>query len=167
MSNSHPDRATIVHRLQQPGAPSVATMSEETGIPKATLYYWLSRSTPAGTDDSTSQQGNPGMRKRSKSRTPSTKLRLIAESMTLEGDALRSWCKQHGVTVDELLGWRDLALSGIEEATGAHSGVSRGELETQVVELETEIRRKNDALAETTALLVLQKKTQKLFSEGK
>jgi len=167
MSNPHPNRPEIVHRLQQPDAPSVATMSEETGIPKGTLYYWLSRSTPAGTAPSTSHQGNPGMRKRGKPRSPSTKLRLVAESMALKGDALRTWCQEHGVTVDELLSWRDLALSGIEESTGAQSGVSRSELETHVGELEKEIRRKNDALAEATALLVLQKKTKKLFSEEK
>lgn len=107
------------------------------------------------------------MNKRRKSRTPSTKLRLVSESMALQGDALRTWCKEHGVTVDELLSWRDLALSGIEESTGAQSGVSRSELETHVGELEKEIRRKNDALAEATALLVLQKKTKKLFSEEK
>jgi transposase len=167
MSNHHPDREEILRRLQQPGAPSVPTMAEETGIPKATLYYWLSRNTPAGGHDSPSQQGSPGMNKRRKSRTPSTKLRFVAESMTLKGDALRTWCKEHGVTVDELLSWRDLALSGIEESTGARSGVSRSELETHFGELEKEIWRKNDALAEATALLVLQKKTKKLFSEEK
>ena len=167
MSNPHPDRTEIVHRLQQPDAPSVATMPEETGIPKGTLYYWLSCSTPAGTNPTTSHQGNPGMRKRGKPRSPSTKLRLVSESMALKGDALRTWCQEHGVTVDELLSWRDLALSGIEESTGAQSGVSRSELESQVEGLAKEVRRKNDALAETTALLVLQKKTQKLFDEEK
>lgn len=158
MRNPHPDRDGIIRRLQQPGAPSVATMAEETGIPKGSLYYWLSRSTPAGLHDSPSLQRNPGMRKRSKPRSPATKLRLVAESMTLEGDPLRAWCMQHGVTVDELLCWRDLELSGIEEASDASSDLSRGDLENHVGELEKEIRRKNDALAEATALLVLQKK---------
>lgn len=135
MSSSYPNRAEVVRRLQEPGAPTVASMSEETGIPKGTLYYWLSRSTPAGTDRSLLLNGNPGMRKRSKTRTPALKLRLVAESMALSGDTLRTWCEREGITVDELLGWRDLALSGIEEASGASTGKSREELETQLSQL--------------------------------
>lgn len=107
------------------------------------------------------------MHKRSKTRTPAQKLRLVAESMVLSGDALRTWCEREGITIDELLGWRDLALSGIEEASGASTGKSRGDLEAQLSQLEKEIRRKNDALAETTALLVLQKKTKELFGGEK
>lgn len=167
MSSPYPNRAEVVRRLQEPGAPTVANMSEETGIPKGTLYYWLSRSTPAGTDRPLSLNGSPSMRKRSKTRTPAIKLRLVAESMTLTGDALRTWCEQQSITIDELLDWRDLALTGIEEASGASTGKSRGELESQLTQLEKEIRRKNDALAETTALLVLQKKTKELFGGEK
>ena len=107
------------------------------------------------------------MRKRTKHRSPSTKLRLITESMKLEGDDLFSWCKGKGVTLDELLGWRDLALSGIEDADGSTSGHGRADLEEMVRELEKDVRRKNEALAETTALLVLQKKTELLLGEAK
>lgn len=107
------------------------------------------------------------MRKRSKPRSPSVKLRLVSESLSLTGDELLAWCKQKGITMDELLAWRDLALSGIEEAAGSVTGHSRGELEDMVKNLSTDIRRKNDALAEATALLVLQKKTKILFGEEK
>jgi transposase-like protein len=167
MKQPNPRREEILQRLNQPGAPSVGVISEETGIPKATLYYWLSRRDNGGNRSMSRQEGNPGMRKRSKPRSPSTKLRLVSESMELEGDALRSWCKIKGVTIDELLGWRDLALSGIEDADGSTSGHGRADLEELVRELEKDVRRKNDALAEAAALLVLQKKTQKLFGEGK
>jgi transposase-like protein len=167
MKQPNPRREEILQRLNQPGAPSVGVISEETGIPKATLYYWLSRRNHDGNPSMSSQEGNPGMRKRSKPRSPSTKLRLVSESMELEGDALRTWCKIKGVTIDELLGWRDLALSGIEDADGSTSGHGRADLEELVRELEKDVRRKNDALAEAAALLVLQKKTQKLFGEEK
>ena len=167
MSQQNPRREEILHRLNQPGAPSVGVISEETGVPKATLYYWLSRRNHGDKPMMFSQQGNPGMRKRTKHRSPSTKLRLITESMKLEGDDLFSWCKGKGVTLDELLGWRDLALSGIEDADGSTSGHGRADLEEMVRELEKDVRRKNEALAETTALLVLQKKTELLLGEAK
>lgn len=107
------------------------------------------------------------MRKRSKPRSPSVKLRLVSESMELTGDALRTWCQLKGVMLDELLAWRDLALSGIEDADGSTTGHGRAELEAAVRKLEKDVRRKNDALAEAAALLVLQKKTQELFGEEK
>jgi transposase-like protein len=167
MRQSNPQREEILHRLRQPGAPSVGVISEETGIPKATLYYWLSRRPHDGPSAMSSQEGNPGMRKRSKPRSPSVKLRLVSESMELTGDALLSWCHVKGVMLDELLGWRDLALSGIEDADGSTTVLGRAELEAAVRKLEKDVRRKNDALAETAALLVLQKKTQELFGEEK
>jgi len=166
MKPSNPRREEILHRLRQPGAPSVGVISEETGIPKATLYSWLSRRPQDGTSGMSSQ-GNPGMRKRSKPRSPSVKLRLVSESMELTGDALLTWCHRNGVMLDELLGWRDLALSGIEDADGSTTVYGRAELEAEVRKLEKDVRRKNDALAEAAALLVLQKKTQELFGEAK
>jgi transposase-like protein len=62
MRQSNPQREEILHRLRQPGAPSVAVIAEETGIPKATLYYWLSRRHDDGASALSSQEGNPGMR---------------------------------------------------------------------------------------------------------
>jgi transposase len=87
--------------------------------------------------------------------------------MELTGDALLSWCKLKGVMLDELLCWRDLALSGIEDADGSTTVLGRTELEAELRKLEKDVRRKNEALAETAALLVLQKKTQQLFGEEK
>ena len=167
MKPPNPRREEIMHRMHQPGAPSVGVISEETGIPKGTLYGWLSRRPPVGTSGTSSQEGNLGMRKRSKHRSPSVKLRLVSESMELTGDALLTWCHRNGVMLDELLGWRDLALSGIEDADGSTTVYGRAELEAEVRKLEKEVRRKNDALAEAAALLVLQKKTQELFGEAR
>ena len=98
------------------------------------------------------------MGKHTKQRSPSTKLRLLAESIGLEGDALTVFCDTHGVTVSELLSWRDLALTGIELSERDGLGVTRKEHDRKVAQLETELRRKTDALAEAAALIVLQKK---------
>jgi len=61
MKQSNPQqREEILQRLRQPGAPSVAVISEETGVPKATLYYWLSRRPHGGTLGISSQEGHLG-----------------------------------------------------------------------------------------------------------
>ena len=163
MRKKYANREQVLARLRQPGSPSITVIAEETGIPAATLYTWVSREKRSRSPVQF-QGASIGMNKRSKQRTPSTKLRLISESLSLEGDALLSFCMTHGVTVEELLSWRDLALSGIEVAERDGKGRTRKELDEEFKRLEEDIRRKNEALAEAAALLVLQKKTSDLLS---
>jgi hypothetical protein len=98
------------------------------------------------------------MSKRTKPRSPSVKLELLAASHKLQGTDLETFCHRNGVTVGELLSWRDLALSGIELADRDGLSSTRKEHEDEMATLKADLRRKNDALAETAALLVLQKK---------
>jgi transposase len=163
MYRKHENRAQILHRLNQPGAPSVGVMSEETGVPKATLYSWIASERRSHRHHAQHQEGSPGMEKRKKHRSPSNKLRYVAESITLEGEALLSYCQSNGIMVEELLSWRDLALSGIESAVRGGLAMTQEEQEEQIKFLQKEIRRKNDALAEAAALLVLQKKTSDIL----
>lgn len=166
MRRKNHNRQEIVHRLSQPGSPSIAVMSEETGVPKATLYAWLSSERRLGRGD-TPRKASLAMTKRSKPRSPSVKFALLGESHGLQGDALKAFCDQKGVTVEELLSWRDLALSGIELAERDGLGVTRKEHEGEMAELKEDLRRKNEALAEAAALLVLQKKTLGLLGGKK
>ena len=162
MKTKYLNRVEILQRLNQPGSPSVAVISEETGVPKATLYAWLSSERRSGIHNNASK-GPMLMTKRSKPRSPSVKFVLLAESHGLQGDALQAFCGQKGVTVEELLSWRDLALSGIEIADRNGLGVTRKEHDTELVLLKKDLRRKNDALAEAAALLILQKKTSEIL----
>lgn len=166
MRRKYHNRQEIVHRLSQPGSPSIAVISEETGVPKATLYAWLASERRSGRMD-TAAKGFPAMTKRTKPRSPSVKFALLGESHGLQGEALLAFCKEKGVTVEELLSWRDLALSGIELADRDGLGVTRKEHDSEVAELKEDLRRKNDALAEAAALLVLQKKTLGLLGGKK
>lgn len=164
MRKKYHNRVELVRRLSQPGAPSIAVISEESGVPKATLYAWLASERRLGRMDSTSK-GGLLMAKRSKARSPSVKFALVADSRKLQGDALVAFCNEKGVTVEELLSWRDLALSGIEVADRDGLGSTRKEHDKKVTDLEAELRRKNDALAEAAALIILQKKFQTCWAD--
>lgn len=154
------NREEIVARLRQPGAPSIAVLSEETHVPKATLYAWLrlagGRSVPVGERETMGSL-------RGKKRSPSQKLRLLAQSLALEGEALVEFCRDHALQLSEVLAWRDQALAGLEGAASNSQGFS---LE-RVRDLEAELTRKEKALAEVSALLVLSKKVSRLFAEEK
>lgn len=167
MRQKYHNRQEMIHRMNQPGSPSIRVLSEESGVPKATLYAWLSNARRSGQF----QPLTPGeplvMSKRIKPRSPSVKLELLAGSQQLQGPDLEAYCHRNGVTVGELLGWRDLALSGIELADRDGLGVTRKAHDVEMAELKADLRRKNDALAEAAALIVLQKKISGLLDGTK
>lgn len=155
------NREEVVARMRQPGAPSIGVLSEETGVPKATLYAWLrlagGRSAAGAVEDI--HMGKSKGRKRS----PTQKLKLLAKSLELEGEALTQFCRDNQFLLSEALAWRDQALSGLETADSPQGLVPR----EQVKDLEKELARKDKALAELSALLVLSKKVSRLFEEEK
>lgn len=155
------NREEVVARLRQPGAPSIGVLSEETGVPKATLYAWLrlAGGRSAGESVEVLHMGKSKGRKRS----PTQKLKLLAKSLELEGEALTRFCKDNGFLLSEAMAWRDQALSGLETADSPQGLVPR----EQVKDLEKELARKDKALAELSALLVLTKKVSRLFEEEK
>ncbi len=158
MRQKYHNREELVHRMNQPGSPSIRVLSEESGVPKATLYAWLYSDRRLRQQQPSEPKEPLAMTKRIKPRSPSVKLELVADSRHLQGAELEAFCHRSGVTVGELLSWRDLALSGIEMADRDGLGMTRKGHDDEMAALKADLRRKNEALAEAAALLVLQKK---------
>ena len=82
--------------------------------------------------------------------------------------AKSAWCREHGMYAAELDKWRAscaAALATPEEAR-ASPQATRADRK-RIKELERELLRKDRALAETAALLVLSKKVPAIFNKGK
>jgi transposase len=155
------NREEIVARMRQPGAPSIGVLSEETGVPKATLYAWLRLS--GGRSVTGAAEVIHMVKSKGRKRSPTQKLKLLAKSLELEGEALTRFCRDNDFLLSEAMAWRDQALSGLETADSPQGLVPR----EQVQDLEKELARKDKALAEISALLVLSKKVSRLFEEEK
>ena len=99
---------------------------------------------------------------RSSKRSPSEKLRLLNESSSLEGEELGAFLRKEGLYDSDLEEMRQAALAGL-----APKPVKRGKSPEakQIAKLERELRKKEKALAEAAALLVLQKKFQALMAD--
>jgi transposase len=155
------NREEVVARMRQPGAPSIGVLSEETGVPKATLYAWLRLS--GGSSVTGAAEDIHMGKSKGRKRSPTQKLKLLAKSLELEGEALTQFCRDNQFLLSEVMAWRDHALSGLETADSPQGLVPR----EQVTDLEKELARKDKALAEISALLVLSKKVSRLFEEEK
>lgn len=75
-----------------------------------------------------------------------------------------AWCREHGVYPQELEQWRQSATQAlVAPEEGRASGRETRADRRRIKELERELRRKDKALAETAALLVLSKKLEAIF----
>lgn len=78
-----------------------------------------------------------------------------------------AWCREHGVYPAELEKWRASCTQALAEPEEARASPQATRADRRRIrELEREVLRKDRALAETTALLVLSKKVAAIFNKG-
>jgi transposase len=84
-------------------------------------------------------------------------------------EAARSaWCRAHGVYAQQLQQWRESATQALAEPEEVRASPQQTKQDRRrIKELERELHRKEKALAETAALLVLSRKLEALFNNDK
>jgi transposase len=87
----------------------------------------------------------------------------VHEARGLQGDALGAWLRQQGLHEADLASWRDQAEQAALAALGGRR--QRNAEQKRVRKLESELKRKDKALAEAAALLMLSKKVQALWGD--
>ena len=96
------------------------------------------------------------------------KLAVVIETAGLNEEELAEYCRRKGLYVEQISRWREAAIAGAQTLRPL-SAEERRELQRErkkTRKLEKELRRKDKALAETAALLVLQKKAQAIWGDG-
>ena len=155
-------KARMVERLTGPHAMSASALARETGVAQATLSRWLKAAATvrsmAKTKDATPAAAP------ARTWTAEQKLAAVLEATTLSGDALGAWLRRNGLHAEQLAQWRAAALGGLDGATTTARAAAPSA--RRVRELERELRRKDKALAEAAALLVLRKKLDALSADG-
>ena len=94
----------------------------------------------------------------------SQRLQALNESFAFSGPALHAWCRERGVFEHQLVQWRQ-GFCNPAVAESRDAKVALRELQLKHEQLQRELRRKERALAEAAALLVLQKKFQALLGD--
>lgn len=126
------------------------SLSGETGVSQSSLSKWLREAKVRSMIDAKTP---PKKEKRPEDWTAVEKLAAVMEASGLTDTELGEFLRRKGLHEAQLTQWRQAAL----EALGA-AKPSRAPAESRRVrELEKEVQRKDKALAEAAALLVLQK----------
>lgn len=150
----------ISRQLFPPDTKSLSEVSDRTGIPKSTLFGWKNKYKEKGrqlSKDSSSRKDLTGKEKFS----------ILIETGNLNEYELSEYCRTKGLYPEQIKEWKKVAITA-NESSRSLSRKDRKELNKEkhkVKKLEKELNRKDKALAETAALLVLKKKAQAIWGD--
>ena len=146
--------------MMPPNAMSVAQVSRDTGVSDVTLYNWRNQFRHEG-------KAVPADPSNPENWSGENKLAVVIETAALNEEELAEYCRQKGLYVEQVVRWREAAAAGVETQRPL-SAAERRELQLErkkTRKLAKELRRKDKALAETAALLVLQKKAREIWGD--
>ena len=151
-------REKIARQLLPPYNRSVASMSRESGVSEPTLHAWKKQ---------VRQQAQPDAAPASNVSSTgafNAKARLGAIVATAAMNEIErsAWCREQGLYVHQLDAWRQ-AFESMDNAASPAERRQTAQQRKHISGLQKELARKDKALAEAAALLVLSKKAQALW----
>ena len=149
-------RASVAARLLPPNNARITDIVKETGVPRDTLYDWRARYRK--------KQGiSPSYCKSSNQYSAEDKVAVIIETATLNETELSEYCRCKGLYPVQIKSWKTSMVQGLmSEPSKIDREHNQKQIKT-IQRLEKDLARKEKALAEVAALLVLQKKFQSLM----
>lgn len=156
-------KARMVGRMTGPGKVSAGALSREVGIPQPTLSLWLKAAGTLSAVNDTHDGRRRAGAKRPEDWAPQEKLAAVLEAAAVPEADIGGWLRRKGLTAEHQRQWREQLDAGASAVFAPREGRGSREDRRRVKELERELMRKDKALAETAALLVLQGKMQALW----
>ena len=153
-------KEALLRRMMPPENKAVSELARETGITEQTLYTWRRQ---------LKSQGNvvPGDGKNVEQWSSEDKFAVVLETAKLNAAELAEYCRRKGLYAEQVAAWRQACSAANANAAQAAKGQraqSQGD-QKRIRALEKELKRKEKALAEVAALLVLRKKVQAIWGD--
>lgn len=142
-----------VARLLPPESGVLEVVAYDVGIGAGTLARW---------QDEVQAKVTP-----TRGWTADARLDAVITTAAMDAVGKSAWCREHGVFRADLDTWRATATAALGVSKAARASTSGSTQDRQrIKELERNLLRKDRALAETAALLVLSKKVGAIFNMG-
>jgi len=142
-----------VARLLPPESAAVDVVAREIGVSAQTLERWRS--------DALSRPA------RERAWTAPARFEAVLATSAMDEAARSAWCREHGVYPQQLAQWRAAATEALAEPEEARASPRETRQDRRrIKELERQLQRKDQALAETAALLVLSRKLEAVFNNN-
>ena len=146
-------KAALLKMMLPPLSLSAAEVARREGCSDMSLHYWRKQAAARGTQLSDDKQPAENW-------SAESKLAIIIETGSLSELELGEYCRRKGIFPEQITEWRNAFIASSTQQTkvkNVNTGQSKND-KNRIRELERELRRKDAALAETAALLVLRKK---------
>ncbi len=155
MKYSEAFKSKMVRKMAAPGGPSANALAQDVGVHQSTLSRWLRQGAKV---EGMNKPDSP-----SRSWSAAQKLEAVLEAASLSEEELGPFLRRKGLYRKDLERWRGEMLEGLKAKPPVRRTSSKTPEGRRIRELEKELRRKDAALAETAALLVLKKKAQAIW----
>ena len=154
-------KVSVLKKLLPPHNLPLVEVAKSEGISEATLYNWRTQA---------KQQGVPvpGSGKTSDSWSAEAKLAVVIETSSMSESALGEYCRSKGLYPEQIKEWKQASIQGqLSEAVRHKQEREQAKQDKKEIKaLKRELARKEKALAEAAALLVLRKKYNALWEEN-
>jgi transposase-like protein len=151
-------KAALVEKMLPPQNVPVGRLARETGIPKDTLYTWRAKYRQA------SGVSVPAHDQPPERWSAEDKFAVVLETAALGEAELSAYCRRKGLYAEQMEAWKRACQRANGPQTLAREEHTQRQAQARRIQaLEAELRRKDQALAETAARLVLTKKVQALW----
>ena len=152
-------KRTTVAKMTMPGGRSATSLSQELGISQSSLSRWIRERATVGL------KGDPMRPRRPEDWTAEEKLEALLNYEKLPEDQKGTFLREKGVHETHLARWKAEIIEGLK--LKPYAGGKKDAQQKKIAALEKELRRKESALAEAAALLVLKKKADAIWGEEK
>ncbi len=170
MQYSEGFKVRMIQKMLDPAPMSGCALSRETGVPQGTLSRWLRRARRV--DGMSTHEGNPAgdgeqARRRPQDWSAAEKLEAVLQASSLSDEDLGAFLRSKGLHEADLRAWQKTVMSAGKSALDDSPRRSRrpSKETKRIRQLEKELHRKEKALAEAAALLILQKKVQAIWGD--
>ena len=157
MTGYSPERKeAVLSKVLPPQSRSVVEVANEEGIHCSTLYAWLKIAKNNGVTMSNAT-----------SLTAEKKLAIIIETSPLTESELAQYCRENGFYPEKIKAWKSEFVQGMQtKKVNSQASIKEAKDDkAEIKKLKKELRRKEKALAETAAILVLRKKLNAFYGQ--
>lgn len=160
MNYSPEFKESLLRRMLPPNSESITKIAKEEGISEQTLRNWRDKARKEG-------YAVPGKEASSDDWSTQDKFLVVVETASLNESELAEYARKKGLYVEQIKAWRDACMNAnggvAKEAARLNRELKESQKERK--KLEKELERKDKALAEAAALLVLSKKAHAIWGD--
>jgi transposase-like protein len=154
-------KTAVLKKMLPPNNVPLRQLSQDEGISEATLHSWRKEARSKGQLLPDADAGPAGWSSRDK-------FAAVVETAAMNAADLAEYCRRRGLFAEQITTWRVACeqANDWDRASSARLSQATKDEKKRIKALERDLQRKEKALAEAAALLVLRKKAEAIWGDG-